>query len=35
VRFNGPDELINTFQQVELLRIASDGVVEGIGNFEF
>jgi threonylcarbamoyladenosine tRNA methylthiotransferase MtaB len=34
VRFNGPDELINTFQQVEILRIASDGVVEGIGNFE-
>jgi threonylcarbamoyladenosine tRNA methylthiotransferase MtaB len=29
VHVDGPDELINTFQAVEIRRISSDGVVEG------
>ena len=29
IRFEGPDDLFNTFQQVEILRIASDGVPVG------
>ena len=35
VRVDGPDDLINTFQPVEIQRLSSDGVPEGIGNFEF
>ena len=31
VCINGPDELINTFQSVEIQRISTDGVPEGIG----
>jgi threonylcarbamoyladenosine tRNA methylthiotransferase MtaB len=35
VCFDGSDELINTFQRVEIQRISSDGVVEGNAlNFE-
>jgi threonylcarbamoyladenosine tRNA methylthiotransferase MtaB len=30
VHFDGPDRLANTFQPVEIQRISSDGVVEGI-----
>ena len=30
VRFDGPDEWINTFQSVEIQRISPDGVPEGI-----
>ncbi len=34
VHFNGPDQLINTFQPVEIERVSSNGVPEGIVNFE-
>jgi len=30
VRVDGPDDLYNTFQQVEILRISADGVTEGV-----
>jgi tRNA A37 methylthiotransferase MiaB len=30
VRFDGPDDLINTFQTVEIQRLSSDGLPEGI-----
>jgi threonylcarbamoyladenosine tRNA methylthiotransferase MtaB len=29
VHFDGPDDLANTFQKIEIQRISSDGVVEG------
>lgn len=32
VRFDGPDDLTNTFQQVDIQRILSDGVPEGTKN---